>query len=364
MAGLGRPRGQLTTLCCAEQLEGRYPLSVNISDIPLNKTFNSVYLDKHISRSDMIALFRSAQDHGSVDVSEVSSLRSIINHSQMPDYVKYFANNIITSIAPTDLRNIQTVSSSKSLQLLIDKWFLGLDRPTIQSWQHRASYQYIQGALFVNGPNIEDIKQGSLADCYLLNALGAIAYSSPKNIENMFIYNGDNTWTIRFFSHTDQKNHYVTVDRFLPTRTNGKSLFADFGNAFRPQNNELWVALAEKGYVQFSSNNTSIRNKVWNDYANISGGLTRLATYHILQIHPSKSTLSDQQRTIDLLKRGPLTISINNHAYTITSFNQQTQRFYIRNPWGFRHMDLTWQEIKTNNLHNKTIYLVQAKLGK
>jgi hypothetical protein len=38
-----------------------------------------------------------------------------------------------------------------------------------------------------------------VGDCYFIAALGALADSSAAAIENMFIDNGDGTWTVRFY---------------------------------------------------------------------------------------------------------------------------------------------------------------------
>ncbi len=42
--------------------------------------------------------------------------------------------------------------------------------------------------------------QGELGDCYFISSLGTIANEDPAAIEDMFINNGDGTYTVRFYT--------------------------------------------------------------------------------------------------------------------------------------------------------------------
>lgn len=68
----------------------------------------------------------------------------------------------------------------------------------------------------LTGATYTDVDQGVLGDCYFIAALGAIAKSSVAAIQNMFIANGDNTWTVRFYAGSTPD--YVTADRLLPAQ--------------------------------------------------------------------------------------------------------------------------------------------------
>ena len=71
-----------------------------------------------------------------------------------------------------------------------------------------------------------DIDQGNCGDCYFLANLAAAVLQSPTTIENMFIDNGDDTFTVRLFNNGVAD--YVTVDRFLPTN-GGQAAYAGVG---------------------------------------------------------------------------------------------------------------------------------------
>ena len=65
----------------------------------------------------------------------------------------------------------------------------------------------------------------------------------------MFSDNGDGTYTIRFYNNGTPA--YVTVDRYLPTDSSGRPVYAWFGSNYANTTNELWVALAEKAFVEW-----------------------------------------------------------------------------------------------------------------
>lgn len=348
-----------------EQLEARNMMSASPIDVGLNQAYTRFYSDKYITRPEMMGLFMSSTDRNVIDATEISDLRNIINQSNMPDYVKYFANNIVNGSIGNNyyrgqkLGNLFAGSNASQMINLVDKWFRGSDRPSLGSFANTTNYRYIQGSLFINGPSYDDVKQGQLGDCYLLTAIQGVAFNNPQFIRNMFIDNGDNTWTVRFFSNNKQPN-YITVDRFLPVNNSGFSSFASFKGHANSQSNELWVSLIEKGYSQWHEFN-GLRTPI-NSYQNISGGWAQTATYHILGINPTATKLNNFNiLSAYLQNKKPLTISIDRHTYLITAYNTQTQKFHFHNPWGFAHLDLTWSEINIRGYTNRIVYLVQAK---
>src|SRR5207253_6530083 len=104
------------------------------------------------------------------------------------------------------LGNLQAGSSAGQLQTLVNKWFLGLDRPQVQASE---SYRPASGSLFGDGPSMSDARQGRAGDCYLIAALAELVLDRPQAIRDMFTDNGDGTFTVRFFQ--DGAPEYVTV---------------------------------------------------------------------------------------------------------------------------------------------------------
>jgi hypothetical protein len=92
--------------------------------------------------------------------------------------------------------------------------------------------------LFNGTPGYGDVAQGKEGDCWLMASLAEVAARNPGDIESMFIDNGDNTYTVRFYDNGTPD--YVTVDKYLP----------DGGTDFDRPQGSLWAALAEKAYAQ------------------------------------------------------------------------------------------------------------------
>ena len=97
----------------------------------------------------------------------------------------------------------------------------GLDKHTIEYFKkiewRRASEIYLGGcSVFKKGVEPTDIKQGKLADCYLLSVLSALA-EIPGRIESLFNttkVNQAGIYSINFF--INGKRSEVIVDDLIP----------------------------------------------------------------------------------------------------------------------------------------------------
>jgi Calpain family cysteine protease/Bacterial pre-peptidase C-terminal domain len=348
----------------------------NIKDVQLQTSVYNRFLDGKIDRADMIAILReAATDDAKVDATEFADLQKIIAAGtlNLDDSVRVLANKVVngdvananftgggTAIALGNLDVTKAAQSSQAhLGKLIDKWFLGLDRPTLLSGD---SYQKISGSLFQNGIGIDDIKQQSLGDCYFLVSLASAALESPSIIQNMFTDNGDGTYVVRFFDRDPWgviTADYVTVDTYLPTRNNN-SIYASWGSNAANSGNELWVALAEKAYAQWNESG-KINQDETNRYIGIEGGDPEVVMDEITGVGTTwkNSTAFTKQEAIDLFNSKKLvTISIydntngvsvpvTNHAYVGKSYNATTGLFSFHNPWGTKHFEVTWDQLVT-----------------
>lgn len=93
---------------------------------------------------------------------------------------------------------------------------------------------YSSKPLFTHMPNVLDIKQGFVGDCYLLAVLGSMAAYAPQMILNMMKDNGT-TVTVTFPGADP-----VTVSKKIPVDINGNE---------RAAGGELWVQIMEKAYA-------------------------------------------------------------------------------------------------------------------
>jgi hypothetical protein len=225
------------------------------------------------------------------------------------------------------------------LEKLIDKWFLGTDHPATSY-----TYQTAAGALFQNGVSYTDVVQGNLGDCYFMASLASVAARNADAIRNMFIDNGDGTWTVRFFNGTTAD--YVTVDRSLPINSSGQWVYASTGHAASSTGNELWVALAEKAYAQIDEAGW-IGQDNSNSYAGIAGGFINAALTQITARGAQLVSLTSGDRTAmvnDWNAGQYLCIDTSNHSYAVVGYNANQGTFTIYNPWG-TSQEYTWTQV-------------------
>jgi hypothetical protein len=215
------------------------------------------------------------------------------------------------------------------------------------------------GTLFGNGPAYTDAYQGYLGDCYFISSLGSIAESSPAAIQNMFIANGDNTWTVRFYFNGTAD--YVTVDNQFPTDSSGNLVYADCGFNDASTAKKLWIPLAEKAYAQWNETGREGRNGQ-NDYAAIEGGLMDAVDAQVLGHSASDyyyQSNSEQQVLIAALAAHKAVTTgtdsnpgyglYGDHAYAVVGYNSANATFTLYNPWGCDQPDpLTWNELASN----------------
>jgi hypothetical protein len=335
----------------------------NLLDIEIRDLAQNLATDSQLNRNDMIAIFRIAADGSVISADELRDLRTIIanaNNFNIQDHVRVLSNKVVNGNVANQksgIGNLSAGSSDVQMENLIGKWFLGSDRPITMSSSH--TYREVSGSLFQNGISAEDIRQGQVGDCYYLATLSSIALEKPSYIQDMFIDNGDNTFSVRFFNNGVAD--YVTVDRFLPTDSWGRLVYASAGANTTNTSNELWVALAEKAYAQLAESGWSRSADSTDSYAAIEGGWMDTVMKQITALSTSEGYVDGsafsmtKQQLIDLVNSNKLLTAgfvyggsdkiVNYHAYTITSYDSVTDTFFLRNPWGSQHASVTWNEL-------------------
>jgi len=349
--------------------------SGTVRDAGLRFAARSGFLDGKLDRNDMITLFRNAKDGGVIDSTELNDLRFLVSDKSyiaMDEPVRVLSSKVVNSNEANlqyqgrTLGNLFAGSSDTHLEKLVNKWFLGGDRPTAAN-----TYRYSNGTLFQNGVSYQDIKQGQASNCYFLGGLAATALRSPGLIQDMFIDNGDNTYTVRFFNQGVAD--YVTVDRYLPVDAAGRLTYASKGGLYNHTSTELWVALAEKAYAQVNSSGWTERwnNERSNSYQSINNGWFGDAIRDITAKGSSlRNSLNfdalvkafDAGKMIGVTSKASSQIAstvVYNHVYVLTGYNSSTQKFTLFNPWGMSGgyesgsakpgmLNMSWNEITAN----------------
>ncbi len=316
----------------------------------------------------MIALLRNAEDGNVVDATEFTDLKAIVANTSLfgtLGYIDQLAADIVNgSIANAHyqggtLGNLAANSSSTQLENLINKWFLGLDRPTAGG-----TYRLASGQLFVNGPAYTDINQGQLGDCYFMSSLAETALKNPNIITSMFTVNGDGTFTVRFYYNGTPQ--YVTVDSYLPTDSSGRLIYSGMGNMYNNASNELWADLAEKAYAQanelgfvrpgLSGNGQNTYGAVESGYIYAAlGQITGQATTPFTMTTTTNSfqtfvTAYNAGKEIGFASpANPQSASVvGNHAYAVVGYNAANQTVTLFNPWGIQYglVTMTWAQIQ------------------
>ncbi len=319
----------------------------------------------------MLSVFSQVERDGTVSANEFADLKTVTGNAwffRTNDYVNVLANDIVLGNAANAhyqgaaLGNLSAGSSAAQLDKLVHKWFLGDDHPTTMAG---VTYQQTSGSLFPHTPTYTDVQQGMVGDCYLVSSLGEAALKNPGLITNMFIVNGDGTYTVRFY-HNGAPD-YVTVDSKLPVDARGNFVYADMGMSTHSASTPLWVALAEKAYAQMNESGwlrANLGDHGHNSYDAISSGNMTDALTHITNQHSAYSAVN-ASTFMAALNAGKLitfgTYSqpvdkaiVGGHAYAVLSYNPTTQMVYLFNPWGVSNpwapgiVGLNWEQMKND----------------
>jgi hypothetical protein len=327
--------------------------------------------DGLINRADMIQILDAADQHNAVSATDFGDLKIILGDAatlKIPGYVQVLAGDVVNgntanaTYQAQKLGNLAAGSSSSVLSKLVGKWFLGADLPGLPAG---ISYRATAGSLFNGTPSYRDEIQGELGDCYFISSLGSIADASPAAVENMFIYNGDNTWTVRFYYNGAAD--YVTVNNMLPVNSAGQLVFADYGKTASSTSNTLWIPLAEKAYAQWNQTGKEGRDGQ-NLYSSIAGGWMADVDAQVLG-HSANSyalTTSSNQAALVSAMNNKLAVTIGtdtsnlssdllsyglygSHAYAIIGYNSAAGTFILYNPWGCDQPNgaLTWSQLQS-----------------
>ena len=183
----------------------------------------------------------------------------------------------------------------------------------------------------------------------------------------MFIVNGDGTYTVKFYQGSTA--HYVTVDSYLPTNGNGSAIYASMGLNYANTSGELWVALAEKAFVQLHEMGwvrSGLPGNGQNSYTGIEGGYIYAALGQVSgqsTIAFAMTSSSTSFNTFVTAYNAGKSIGfasyqttpagsgvVGSHAYAVIGYNSTNQTVTLYNPWGTSYptLTLTWSQVQSS----------------
>ena len=125
-------------------------------------------------------------------------------------------------------------------------------------------------SVFADGVSANDIRQGSLGDCYLLSAMSIIAHSRPELIKKIFhpesrVYRFEGMYSIMLYS--GKSPEIITIDdKFFVNPSSKTHAFTQLCTDAITNEREIWPLLVEKAYAKFHGS-----------YSAIEGGLVHTA---------------------------------------------------------------------------------------
>jgi hypothetical protein len=216
------------------------------------------------------------------------------------------------------------------------------------------AYTPVNGTLFgPGGPSYLDVQQGAAADCWLLASLAEVATRAPWDITSMFTYVGstvDNgsmvsVYSVRLYDSSGVAQ-YVTVDTELPG--GGGTYDHPVGGAGAVNGSSLpvlWVALAEKAYVEANAVGLVTTQHVGQDsYSAVNFG-DPVWALRATTGKPASDYNLNTSGVVNAWNAGQLVVLctnspassyiVGNHCYAMVNYNSSGGLpFEVFNPWG------------------------------
>jgi hypothetical protein len=245
-------------------------------------------------------------------------------------------DNVVGNRAVDSLQEVASFANGADLTLDGDRI---VDPATMGGKTYRAFHG---NPLFASaGPQMSDIQQGAVGDCYMLAGLSAVARDNPHALRQNVVDFGDGTYGVRL------GNSLYRVDNDLPVANAASSrpAYAGFG-----AENSMWVAIVEKAFAHY--------RRGANSYASIEGGWgieinralgSKSAGDRSISSYGSAAAMAaqiaglasaGQAVTIGFLgsAAGAGAPLVMNHMYTVASFARTAAgavaSITLRNPWG------------------------------
>lgn len=208
-----------------------------------------------------------------------------------------------------------------------------------------------------------DVKQGSLGDCYLMAGMIAVARANPELIEDLIKDNGDGTYDVTLYIRPNYwskpKPVVKTIDARLAIKRTDSPLYAKQGDEADGKT-ELWAALLEKTLAQhkgsydlISGGNiskgfqfhgaTELFSGQSESYMRTSGLEEDDALLHIAIALEEKNPVTCDSKNMegdeDMTKEANGWNVYGNHAYCPFEVDLDGRTINLQNPWGSHHVE-------------------------
>jgi len=250
--------------------------------------------------------------------------------------------------AGTTWANSQSATTFPALPLASEPFPGDIDHPVADDTNgNYYNYAVVNGTLFgPNGPAYTDVHQTIIGDCWLLASFAEAAARAPQDITRMFTDLGTymengvqvHVWSVHFYNNSGALTS-VIVDNELPVKSDGNTMSDQVVNGV------LWVALAEKAYIQAAAlGYVTIDNPADDSYMSINGGFPYYALAAItgnqatdVSIDASGIDYAFSVGDLVVLYTGSTTSSSliePGHAYAVINDDPTaTWQYTVDNPW-------------------------------
>ncbi len=212
---------------------------------------------------------------------------------------------------------------------------------------------FVKGASDTNDIDPNDAVQGSLANCYFIAAMEAVARANPEAIRKLIKDNGNGTFDVTLYisgggwSWKASPKVY-TVDDYFPGKSSSSPAYAKTGDSGE-KGPELWAMLLEKAYAKSKG---SYKDIAWGNTGAAMEMLTGQGAQTITPASYSDEKLAEaidkaiaekrpvacatkdlEKESEEVRKLAPSSV-VGKHAYAPISVNKDKKTITLQNPWG------------------------------
>jgi len=185
-----------------------------------------------------------------------------------------------------------------------------------------------------HGPQVSDVRQGELGDCFFLATVAAIVANSPDYIKDMIQVDDDDKFRVRIY--TAGKNpqpQWIAVDHKLPVdKLTNEMVFA------KPKETEnIWAPIIEKAYAKSRGGYDKIDE----------GGYGQNTAVRLLARRPETVPLDGDPKVAfekvasALEGRNAVTVEKKKHVVSITDVDRTLGKLKVNDQEG----DIDWMSI-------------------